>query len=633
MNDYIRGSSVPEATGYTLHQKINGEYTAVGKQTFSDLSFVNLGELDARGKPLEVAVTFSSVDLPFSVAPLTEFLKNGEKRHYVRLTGQCDIESSEGSSSHPLSATMYVDNSSSFNLSSLSVSYNNGYIYITTNFGNAPALEMTLTDDATIYVAGEWTVYHADSTKHYTDFIPVKLLENDTDGFCVRDFSDDDTYFSVIYGYADTSFDSYVTAATGNELGGGYKFSTSNLEKVTKKPGVNYVIFHSTNSSTDCVHVTNSVCFSIPDVTTVELYSKGGYMDQGSRVQTSKWYHSNPILIENLVDGPDGWCVYGESSDYGSSGKLELWSDSNGYWLETGSYEDFSGPITVEEILEFKQQYPSATHIVFNLYVDNAETGKDVIYISGKCLEEDRRFAVRSFGNNDLVSDYSSEVEYTGSTHLYKEQIVSASTCQSKGRVDQVCSRCGTSHSQETSKLDHIWGTTTYTWDGNGEAAGGDNLYRCFAERICSGNGTSSHSETAEATISYNVTVEPTTSSSGTQIMTATFSEDWAETQTREVTMRTRCLSPTNTGVGKVGDSTYRIYAYNPNDRESGAELFLVLQDATGVVLHALQTTIHPNSSLEKEITLESSGVASIYTMYFRMYPHSDSLPVTGYVS
>ncbi|MBQ7923386.1 MAG: S-layer homology domain-containing protein [Clostridia bacterium] len=71
----------------------------------------------------------------------------------------------------------------------------------------------------------------------------------------------------------------------------------------------------------------------------------------------------------------------------------------------------------------------------------------------------------------------------------------------------------------------HDWGTTTYTWAADGSS--------CTAQRVCTKD--SSHKETATATITSAVKIPATEMVEGTTTYTATFTESWAATQTKDV--------------------------------------------------------------------------------------------------
>ena len=71
---------------------------------------------------------------------------------------------------------------------------------------------------------------------------------------------------------------------------------------------------------------------------------------------------------------------------------------------------------------------------------------------------------------------------------------------------------------------EHAWGDVTYTFAANGAS--------CTATRACTGCETT---ETATATITSAVKTAATCETMGTTTYTATFTEDWAETQTKDV--------------------------------------------------------------------------------------------------
>ena len=73
--------------------------------------------------------------------------------------------------------------------------------------------------------------------------------------------------------------------------------------------------------------------------------------------------------------------------------------------------------------------------------------------------------------------------------------------------------------------LEHVWGEATYTW--------GENNATCTAERTCTRDNCDGK-ETANATVT-SVTTDPKCGVAGNTAYTATFEEDWAETQTANV--------------------------------------------------------------------------------------------------
>lgn len=105
-----------------------------------------------------------------------------------------------------------------------------------------------------------------------------------------------------------------------------------------------------------------------------------------------------------------------------------------------------------------------------------------------------------------------------------------AATCTSDGSYDSVvyCSveKCKAEISREAIKIDmlgHSWNDTTYTFAADGSA--------CTAERVCKRNAN--HKDTATAKITSKVTTAATCERKGKTTYTATFTEDWATTQTK----------------------------------------------------------------------------------------------------
>ena len=71
----------------------------------------------------------------------------------------------------------------------------------------------------------------------------------------------------------------------------------------------------------------------------------------------------------------------------------------------------------------------------------------------------------------------------------------------------------------------HVWGEATYNWADDGKS--------CTAERVCTKDST--HKETATATITSAEKTPATETEKGWTTYTATFTEDWATTQTKDV--------------------------------------------------------------------------------------------------
>ncbi len=80
-----------------------------------------------------------------------------------------------------------------------------------------------------------------------------------------------------------------------------------------------------------------------------------------------------------------------------------------------------------------------------------------------------------------------------------------------------------TKTAEETPALNHAYGEVTYTWNAENTA--------CTATRVCGNDET--HVETANATVTSEVTEESTCAVAGETVYTATFAEAWATTQTK----------------------------------------------------------------------------------------------------
>jgi len=77
----------------------------------------------------------------------------------------------------------------------------------------------------------------------------------------------------------------------------------------------------------------------------------------------------------------------------------------------------------------------------------------------------------------------------------------------------------------EPTEHEHTWGNVVYTFAADG--------LTCTAQRVCSTNA--SHVETATAAITSEVKTPATCTIMGTTTYTATFTEEWAKTRTKEV--------------------------------------------------------------------------------------------------
>ena len=100
-------------------------------------------------------------------------------------------------------------------------------------------------------------------------------------------------------------------------------------------------------------------------------------------------------------------------------------------------------------------------------------------------------------------------------------------TCTTDGKEAVMgCTRCDEEQGGEPIEaLKHAYGTASYNWSADGKS--------CTATRTCANDA--SHVETASATVTSAVTTPATCTVKGTTTYTATFAEDWAATQTKDV--------------------------------------------------------------------------------------------------
>lgn len=94
----------------------------------------------------------------------------------------------------------------------------------------------------------------------------------------------------------------------------------------------------------------------------------------------------------------------------------------------------------------------------------------------------------------------------------------------------------------------HTWGETTYTWAEDGSS--------CTASRVCQYDAA--HAETAKATITQEQSKAPTCTQMGQTTYTATFSEDWAATQT--LTLDNVAMLPHSYGEAWKWDTTHHFH-------------------------------------------------------------------------
>ncbi len=109
--------------------------------------------------------------------------------------------------------------------------------------------------------------------------------------------------------------------------------------------------------------------------------------------------------------------------------------------------------------------------------------------------------------------------------HSYGDGVVTAPTCTAGGYTTYTCTACGHSYTDnETSAINHSW-SVSYEW--------ADDYSTCTATRTCANDAA--HNADVYATVSYEVTADPTCEDAGEGTYTADFTGDWAVDQTKTV--------------------------------------------------------------------------------------------------
>ena len=114
--------------------------------------------------------------------------------------------------------------------------------------------------------------------------------------------------------------------------------------------------------------------------------------------------------------------------------------------------------------------------------------------------------------------------------HLEDIRVITEPTCTEKGEKLCRCTVCSKEFKVELKALGHDWAAATYEWKA---VEGG---YECTAKRVC--NRDASHVETETIKATYAVVTEPKCLTDGTGRYTATFTADWAKTQTKDIVLK-----------------------------------------------------------------------------------------------
>ena len=110
--------------------------------------------------------------------------------------------------------------------------------------------------------------------------------------------------------------------------------------------------------------------------------------------------------------------------------------------------------------------------------------------------------------------------------HIWGEwKQTKAPSCTADGVLTSACTRCSQTQTKAIAKLGHSWGAVSYTWSKDNK--------NCTAKRVCSRDSAHVDSQTVDT--KYEVTKQPTTTSTGVGTYTATFSNSAFAKQTKNI--------------------------------------------------------------------------------------------------
>ncbi len=221
-------------------------------------------------------------------------------------------------------------------------------------------------------------------------------------------------------------------------------------------------------------------------------------------------------IISGIVDGTE-YCSGVEfivDEDYLASVTVNgaKVSATDGKYMLAGSAEgstytvkatDKAGNVTTAEVSVYNG------HDWGEWFIENEET----------CITEgnDKRECKRCDATETQVRPYSG--------HTLTQVDAKAPTCTEIGwNAYEYCSVCDYTTYVEIPATDHAW-SVTYNFAEDGKS--------CTATRVCANDAA--HNVTVDATITSEVTTPATCTEMGTTTYTATFSVDWATTQTKDV--------------------------------------------------------------------------------------------------
>lgn len=251
--------------------------------------------------------------------------------------------------------------------------------------------------------------------------------------------------------------------------------------------------------------------------------------DAETGVASVEYLLSDTAISETDIANQTGWQTYAAFS-LESEGKYIVYAkitDNAGnvtYISSDGLVIDKTAPV-IGGLVDGKTYCETVTFTVDDEYIDYVTVNGEKV-TDYTLAADGTTYTVKAYdkaGNESLtytvtVNDGHTFTNYTSDGNA---------TCTQDGTKTAKCDFCDvTSTITDTgSAFGHDWDTVSYTWAEDGKT--------CTAKRICKNDA--SHTETATATVTSDVTKPATCTEVGETTYSATFTEDWATTQTKVV--------------------------------------------------------------------------------------------------
>ncbi len=158
-------------------------------------------------------------------------------------------------------------------------------------------------------------------------------------------------------------------------------------------------------------------------------------------------------------------------------------------------------------------------------------SGNVVCQDCGKVIEEGHKIDKLEYGYVKVPA-VAATCEKDGNIEYYKRTLVDG-TADGKLFKDDKGTEEITEAETVVKALGHKWGAPTYEFNSD--------YTECTATRVCEND--KSHTQTAKAKVTMTVTKEKTYEAEGTATVTAAFTEDWAEDQTKDITLSAKKYS------------------------------------------------------------------------------------------